>query len=249
MVILLRNIQFPPVPVSIAACILTGLIGCSALPVDRPLSAEKAQIERVESERLSSTSVKLLDHPLRHEKIGYLDILPLPPDYPSGLSPVEACFTGELFAKDVHSMLTDSGHIFVPSDYLNIIRSSLMATLRTSGFTVTHYPTQEQAKSDGTTILLFAAPVDFYVKDETHAVVELSYILYSFSKNTIIKRLSIREELSEDLPKSLLTDFPIFLVGHHAFNFQPERALLASAARRTVLSFLDKTTHGEKAVK
>jgi hypothetical protein len=189
---------------------------------------------------LASNKV-ITTHPLKNEKIGYIDFIPLPPNYPPGYFLNERGFTGELFSKKPMLPLSSSDILFVPKDYLRILESSFFQTLRYAGFDVQKYSSILDAKMDKASVLILGLPLSFHVVDETKAVVNISYKIYRLPQEIILWEGPIETQLVHDqLPRSISGKTIIFMVGNHQFNFQPQRALLAIASNKNTVELLNR---------
>lgn len=172
-------------------------------------------------------------------KTGYLDFIPLPRNYPVGYSPHQRVFTGEVFSRNPESGLPSPGLRFVPKDYLLILESAFSQALYGSGVNPTRYTSLQEARASGCDLLIVGAAQEFYVEDESKAVVKVFYTLYSPSQQRTIWQRSIESEfVHTGLPRSVTGKSLVFLVGSHEFNFQPQRALLAVATYNNTVELL-----------
>ncbi|ODS34112.1 MAG: hypothetical protein SCARUB_00785 [Candidatus Scalindua rubra] len=90
-------------------------------------------------------------HSLENEKIGYLDFMPLPPNYSSDYFPNERVFTGEVYSKDPTASLSSilsNGYLFVPKDYQTILESSFYHTLISMNLKLKKYKSLQEARFD-----------------------------------------------------------------------------------------------------
>lgn len=179
--------------------------------------------------------------PLRRAKIGYLDFVPLPQNYPSGYVAHERVFTGEVYSRDPSSSLPSPDLRFVPKDYPRILESAFSQALSASGVTPTKYSSIREARSAGCELLVIAAPLAFHVDDESKAAVGIFYKVYvPRERKTLWEGRIETEFVHTGVPRSITGRALVFLVGSHEYNFQPQRTLLAAAAFNNALEFLTR---------
>jgi len=177
---------------------------------------------------------------LRQKKIGFVEVFPLSTDSMRGRLPHQRCFTGELYTQKPKSPLSNSGLLFIPSDYVEIIGASFRQVLRDNQLAFEQYSSLETAADAGADILVSMSPMTFSVQHDTQlAQVE---IYYHAAQPRTGKRIwdgqitSVRK--TANLPRSVHSKTIIFMVGTHGFNFQPERALLAATTYANVVDLL-----------
>ena len=174
---------------------------------------------------------------LKDKKFGYIDIFPLPLSYPKSFLRNERVFSGEIFTSQPDSSL-DSHTIFIPTDYQNIIESTLAGYMKFSGINLKRYPSIISSKEDDCYFFLFITPYQFHVEDESKATVELHLrLIETSSLNTLWEDL-IKKEVSRDGLPSTLKDNLFILLGNHKYNFQTQRSLLAEATYKCIQEFL-----------
>ena len=176
---------------------------------------ENVTLAESASAELSKEHIVAMEtHPLKNERVGYIDFIPLPPNYLSGYSLNERCFTGELFSKEPTSPLSDASLLFVPKDYQHILESSFLQTLVAAGLSVKKYSSIQEARVDGATLLIWGLPLNFHVENETKAVVKISYKLYRLPQGTIVWEDVIENQFIYDhLPWSISGKTLVFMVG------------------------------------
>jgi hypothetical protein len=187
-----------------------------------------------------TTSVETLSNlnNLINQKIGYLNFIPLPPNYPKNYFPLERVFTEELFAKNPQTPINETDIIFVPKDYLNIIERTFLNTLATSHLKVQKLTSMNDAIKKNVSLVIIAAPTRFQVNRMTEAVVVIQYQVYDSSGNKVLWENEIASSFNRGGLPSSLKDTEVFILGKHQFNFQPQRAILAMAVYKNFLDFI-----------
>ena len=192
----------------------------------------------------SSEIISVLKEPvvataLHGAKVGYLEFIPLPTNYPPEFTPHERVFTGEIFSKDHTTSLPAADLIFVPKDYNNIMESSFFHALRFAGLNVKKYVSMREAKSDGCDLLIVGALLAFHVEDESRALIKIFYKVSSLvNQRTVWEGRIENQFIHTTVPRSISSRALIFLVGNHEFNFQPQRTLLAAAVYNNTMDLL-----------
>lgn len=175
------------------------------------------------------------------DRVGHLPFVPLPPNYPPGYAPHERVFTGEVFTKDPSSTLDPHRLVFFPKDYLTILESSFVQTLRSRGIAAKPYRAISQAREDNCQLLVWGAPLSFHVDGDTNAIVRILYTVIALPRGDLLAEEVIETPYSDPrMPPSITSDTLVFMVGNHEFNFQPQRALLAIASARNAAALVDK---------
>ncbi len=196
-------------------------------------------IESVEAQLLKEHIAAKETHPLKKERVGYIDFFSLPPNYPAGYFSNEKCFTGELFSENPMAPLSDSNVLFVPKDYRYILASAFIHTLKAIGINVKKYSSIQEAKMDGASVLILGFPLVFHVESKEKAIVKISYKLFRLPQETKMWENIIESQFIYDhLPWSISEKTLVFMVGSHQFNFQPQRALLAFVSHKNTLELL-----------
>lgn len=203
---------------------------CASLPGTLP--ADSSEIISVLKEPVVATA-------LHGTKVGYLEFVPLPPNYPPEFIPHERVFTGEIFSKDHTTSLPAADLIFVPKDYVHIMESSFFHALRFTGLNVKKYASMREAKSDGCDLLIVGALLAFHVEDESKALIKIFYKVSSLvNPRTVWEGRIENQFVHTTIPRSISGKALIFLVGSHEFNFQPQRTLLAAAVYNNTMDLL-----------
>lgn len=175
---------------------------------------------------------------LKNHKIGCLEILPLPTGYPPSLVKNEAVFTGEIYTSQPDDSLS-SRSIFIPTDYRDIIESTILTSLKLDGIWIVRYPNITAAYNDGASVVLIIAPLNFHVENEEEATVKLNFTLIKCTSLALLWEGVVTKKIDKELP-STLEDSLIVAVGNHKYNFQPQRALLAEGVYHCAQSFFKK---------
>lgn len=180
---------------------------------------------------------------LTRVKLGYLDFIPLPHNYPAGYLPHERVFTGEVFSTDPSSSLPASDLRFVPKDYPQILESAFSQALRTFELTPNKYSSIREARAAGCDLMVQGVPLAFHVEDESKAVVSIFYKIFTPSDRKTVWEGRIDTEFGHaGVPRSITGRVLVFLVGSHEYNFQPQRTLLTAAAYNNAIDFLTSLT-------
>ncbi|TSA00848.1 MAG: hypothetical protein D4R81_07190 [Nitrospiraceae bacterium] len=191
------------------------------------------------SEVISSLREPVVAKALEGAKIGYLEFVPLPQNYPPEYFPHERVFTDEVFSKDPTVALPSPDLLFVPKDYPSILDSSFSRAAGFSKLTFKKYTSVREATSDGCDLLIVGAPLAFHVEDESKAVIKIFYKVYSpANQKTVWEGYIENQFLHTAIPRSISDKALIFLVGSHEFNFQPQRVLLAAAVYNNTMELL-----------
>jgi len=196
-----------------------------------------------------TTSVEALSNlnNLINQKIGYLNFIPLPPNYPKNYFQLERVFTEEIFAKNPQTPINETDIIFVPKDYLNIIERTFLNTLATSNLKIQKLISMNDAIKKNVSLVIIAAPTRFQVNGMTEAVVGIQYQVYNSSQNKVLWENEIVSSFNRGGLPSSLEDTEVFILGKHQFNFQPQRAILAMAVYKNFLDFIAQlNTHLNK---
>lgn len=176
--------------------------------------------------------------------LGYLPILALPPNYPIGYVPHKRVFTGEIFTKDSDADLDSGELVFFPKDYLGILESSFVQTVRSHSISVKSYQTIAQARVNHCPLIIWVIPLSFLVEDETKAFIKILYRAIWLDPNRPFKEWTVETSYTDpQMPRSITSDTLVYMIGHHEFNFQPQRALLTIASVKNIESFLHQLSN------
>ena len=227
--------------VLIISFVLSNLMfGCVTLNIDRDTLNVSPYAKKAKQE-IPTTVI------LKGKKVGYLDFLPLPVDYPRNYTVSERVFTKEIFTRDPSisiPALVRKKYLFVPNDYLAILESSFTQTMTAEGMNIYKYKSLQDADSDGCDFVIWGAPLEFHAVKGSTAIVSVYYKIYQSPGEKVIWDGSIESKLEKSfLPKSINKEDVIFTIGNHGFNFQPQRSLLAFATYRNTMKFLNELEH------
>jgi hypothetical protein len=177
---------------------------------------------------------------LKNKNVGYINFVPLSPNYPFGYLPKERVFTGEIFSSDSKSEISSAEDIFVPEDFLNILEATFENTLRYGQLHPKKYASIKEAGKENVPFVIQGILMDFQVKKEKVAIVRILYRIYDgFSGKAVWEGEIKNSFVHEKLPSSL-QNIDVFLIERHLFNFQPQRTLLAFAVYNNTIDLMNQ---------
>lgn len=192
------------------------------------------------SQEITQLNTPLRFNNLNNNKIGYFDFIPLPPYYSLEYSLKDRVFTGEVYSKDGKLPISAKKDLFVPKDYIAILESIFVNTLKQGLLDPKKYETFSEAENDNVPVLIWCAPVIFHVEGEKKAIVKLIYRIYQVEKKEVLWEGEISSSFIHYKMPSSLIGTEIFRIGEHKFNFQPQRSHMAFATYNCMVDFMNR---------